>query len=380
MKKTEIQFFILFSIILISSCVRNQNHPIQIGKSISTDSLKYAELFKISRFKDFIRISVLRHSSDSVLNYFLIDRNHKIPDILKNENIIRTPVRKVVCLSTTHIAFIDLLNATRSIIGISGKDYVYNSKLRKRIESDSLADVGYENNLDLEFLIREKPDVVFVYDVDGEISQTVNKLKSIGIQTIQVNEYRERKVLGQTEWLKFFACFYEKSDSAVKKFDEISNNYENLKKLTLKIKQKPSVLVNLPWKGVWYIAGGKTNIAELIADAGANYFRKNDDSEGNPAVPFETVFQIADTAQFWINPGQALSKSDILQTDDRLMNFEAMKKDRIYNRNGRLNASGGNDYMESGVVRPDLILKDLIYIFHPELLPKHHLYYYLHLE
>ncbi len=370
----------VFAVSLLNACNNSPLSSTSLGAALSTDSLSFAELFQINRYKDFTEISVKSNSNNTIQKYFLIDRNQKVPKILKNEHVIFTPVRKIVCLSTTHIAFIDLLNENHSIIGVSGKDYVFNTKIRQGFETDSITDVGYENNLNLEFLIRKKPDVVFVYDIDGGVSESVNKLKSIGIQVVQVNEYRESNILGVTEWLKFFACFYQKSDTAKTKFDEIASNYIKLKDLTKDIKKRPSVLVNLPWKGVWYIAGGRTNVAQLIADAGGNYIRRNDESEENPAVPFETIYKIGESAEFWINTGQAKSKSEILAADDRLINFRSMKKDRVYNRNARLNEFGGNDYMESGTVRPDLILKDLISIFHPELLPKHQLFYYQHLE
>ncbi len=377
------KYLLLFSVLtvlILNACNRSSQSSLPLGTVLSTDTLSFAKQFKINRYKEFTEISVKSNSNNMVQKYFLLDRNQKVPKILKNEHVIFTPVRKIVCLSTTHIAFIDLLNENHSIIGVSGKDYVFNTKLRQGFETDLITDVGYENNLNLEFLIREKPDVVFVYDIDGGVSESVNKMKSIGIQVVQVNEYKESNILGVTEWLKFFACFYQKSDAAKTKFDEIASNYIKLKDLTKDIKKRPSVLVNLPWKGVWYIAGGRTNVAQLIADAGGNYIRRNDESEENPAVPFETIYQIGESAEFWINPGQAKSKSEILAADDRLINFRSMKKDRVYNRNARLNEFGGNDYMESGTVRPDLILKDLISIFHPELLPKHQLFYYQHLE
>ena len=135
-------------------------------------------------------------------------------------------------------------------------------------------------------------------------------------------------------------------------------------------------MVNLPWKGVWYISGGKSNIAQLIKDAGGDYLWKNDNSSHNLTSYLEAVFQKAYNADIWINPGQAKSKNDIIASDERLIRLKAMRKDKIYNRDARLNKFGGNDYMESGNVNPDLILKDLIYIFNPKILPEHKLYYY----
>ena len=48
---------------------------------------------------------------------------------------------------------------------------------------------------------------------------------------------------------------------------------------------------------------------------------------------------------------------------------------QVYNNNARTNAAGGNDYYESAVVNPDLVLRDLVKIFHPELVEEDFVYY-----
>ncbi len=372
--KLRIIYLLPVLILLFFSCnnakVKNKSSNFREIKN------KYAELFKIETNGNLKKLSIFDKNGNLKESYFLISHKNSIPDSLKNRNVIKTPVKKVVCLSTTHIAFINALGETNKIIALSGSQYIYNSELRKRIAAGKLNDVGYENSLDFELLLSLKPDLVTVYDINGSISPTINKLKQYHIPVVQINEYLEPSVLGQTEWLKFFAEFFEKENEADRTFNETETHYTELKKLTDTLTNKPTVLLNMPWKGTWYIPGGKSNTAQLIKDAGGMYLWENSSETHNLALNIEDVYGKALKADFWLNPGQAKSLKDIIATDSRLKNFKALESGQIFNRNKRLSPEGGNDYMESGTLRPDLILKDLIQILHPDILTNDTLYYY----
>jgi len=341
---------------------------------------KYARLFSIEEKGNLKKLSIFDVKGNKKEDYFLLNKNFQVPDTLRNKNIIKTPVKRVICLSTTHIAFVDALNETDKIIALSGSQYIYNPKLIKRINTGKLKDTGYENSLDFELILSLKPDLVTVYDINGSISPTINKLKQYHIPVVQINEYSETSVLGQAEWIKFFAEFFEKENLAEQKFTKIEKNYSFFKKAADTIRYKPSVLLNMPWKGTWYIPGGKSNIAQLIKDAGGNYLWKNTEEYHNYSLNIEAVYMKAKEADFWLNTGQAKSINDITNTDIRLNDFKPIKTGLIFNRNKRLSPGGGNDYMESGTVRPDLILKDLIKILHPNLFPENDFFYYTKLD
>ncbi len=370
----------LLSLILLFSCSEHkQKKTILKKQNISYENLE-AKLFKTHEIDDIKIISIFNKKGALKNEYYLISKEKTIPDSLKNKNIIRTPVKRVICLSTTHIAFIDILNETETIKAVSGSQYIYNQKIRKGIKNKKIVDVGYENSLDFELLLSLKPDMVTVYDINGTISPTINKLKKFKIPVVQINEYIESTPLGQAEWLKFFAEFYNKQEFAKNKFINIYNSYNKLKTKTNSIKYKPSILLNMPWKGTWYIPGGKSNIAQLINDAGGNYLWKESKEKHNIPLSIEDVYLTGNKADIWLNPGQAKSIKDIIDTDIRLAKMEAVKNMNVYNRNKRLNVFGGNDYMESGTVRPDIVLKDLINILHPNILNDTTKFYYKKLK
>ena len=117
-------------------------------------------------------------------------------------------------------------------------------------------------------------------------------------------------------------------------------------------------------------------LAKLYHDAGADFLWKDMDSHEAAPVSLESVFSRAMNADFWINSGSALSLEDILKTEARLIKLGPFKKSTIYNNTAQLNPSGGNDFWETGVMEPQLILADLINIFHPGLIPGHKMKYY----
>ncbi len=375
----KINYLIIIFLALISSCSTSSNK--EEKKTNATEiKIDEAKLFKIKELGDIRILTIFDKKGNQKEEYFLVPKEKQIPDTLKDKNIIKVPVQKVVCLSTTHLAFIDMLGESNSVKAVSGSQYIYNQNIRNGIKDGKIKDVGYENSLDFELLLSLKPDLVTVYDINGTISPTINKLKKFNIPVVQINEYLESSPLGQAEWIKFFAEFYSKRSFAESKFSEIYTSYNSLKKITDTIKERPTVLLNMPWKGTWYIPGGKSNVAQLVNDAGGNYLWKNNNETHNIPLNIEEVYLKANHADVWLNTGQAKSINDIINNDKRLSKFKAISTKNIFNRNKRLNNFGGNDYMESGTTRPDLILKDLIKILHPTVLKDDSLYYYLKME
>lgn len=378
MKINYIIYF--FFIALVFSCSTPSSNKEDNKTGVIEIKNKEAKLFKIKEIEDIKILTIFSKKGNFKDKCFLVPREKQIPDSLKNKNIIKVPVQKVVCLSTTHIAFIDMLDESNSVKAVSGSQYVYNQNIRKGIEAGKIKDVGYENSLDFEILLSLKPDIVTVYDINGTISPIINKLKKFKIPVVQINEYLESSPLGQAEWIMFFAEFYNKRELANNSFNNIYNSYNSLKILVDTIKNKPTVLLNMPWKGTWYMPGGKSNIAQLIEDAGGNYLWKENNETHNKPLSIEDVYMKANQADVWLNVGQANNLKDIIYNDKRLSKFKAIKAKNVYNRNKRLNKFGGNDYMESGTVRPDLVLRDLVHVLHPNLSPKEDFFYYTKLK
>ena len=379
MKLKSILFSFVF-LLFIWSCKPEKSSRI-IHSEISIVKNKYAGLFEIRKSEKYTQVIIRNLPEENPIDeFFLVDKKIDIPDEISDNKIIRVPVQKVVCLSTTHISFIDLLNKTATIKAVSGSNYVNNKQVIQNIENGKVIDIGYEENIDIEQLITINPDVVFAYNIGNNLSSIITKAEKLKIPFVTINEYRENSILGQTEWLKLFAEFYKETENADSIYNKIVTEYNTVSKLCETVTNRPTILANMPWKADWHIPGGRSYIAQLINDAGGNYLWKEDSTIHNIASTTEKVYKKASKAQIWINPGQANSLNEIINTDTRLSGFEPYKKGEVYNCNAKKNANGSPEYYETSVVKPQILLKDLVKIFHPELLPNYELYYYQKLK
>jgi iron complex transport system substrate-binding protein len=316
------------------------------------------------------------NASDVSIEYYLIDRDRKIPDSLAGKNIVRTPVERIICLSTSHLAFLDALGELDKVTGISGSTYITNPGIRQKIKEGKISDVGYGQNLNYEEIIRQKPDMVMVYGVDSEIAGFLGKFRDLKIPAVIIAEYLETTPLGKAEWLKFVAAFFNKELLADSLFKGIEKRYRQLVELSRNVEFHPVVMVGLPYRDAWWIPGGKSYMAQMIADAGGKFVASENPSHESFVISMEDALNLSSDAGIWLNTGMITKKSGILETDPRFVNFPLFMKGRIYNNNRGSTPAGGVDFWESGTVHPDIILSDLIRIFHPALLPVDTLHYY----
>lgn len=188
----------------------------------------------------------------------------------------------------------------------------------------------------------------------------------------------EQDPLARAEWIKFVAVFFDKEYEADSLFQIVESEYNHLKSIVSGYKNQPKVFCNLPFKDVWYMPCGDNYMTHLIADAGGDFLWKEYDATNglNLSLDYEAVYNKAAKADFWINPGTAKSLAEIEAADIKNRQFHAFQKASVFNNNARLSNSGGFDFWESGVVYPNLVLADLIAIFHPEVLPQHKFRYY----
>jgi iron complex transport system substrate-binding protein len=373
---------VLAFLFLLASCDK-KGKPSLPDPGFSCDTVEYAKGFTISESGGCTRLSVTNpwQQAENVNYVYLLGKNEHCPDKSFPEiRYIRVPVHKVVCLSTTFVGFINFLNKTGTIAGISGKQYVTDQTLAEKINHDEIPDVGYDDNLDYEKLIQIQPDVVFIYGVTGSVSTIVARLDELGIKSVVIAEYLEETALAKMEWIKYIGAFYGERQAAGTKFDSVANRYIRLEDMASKEKHRPTVLLGMPWNGTWYISGGRSYVAHLIEDAGGDYVWRDLPFKDSRPVSLEAVFEKAYLADVWLNSGDAVSREDILKVDQRFGRLNAFKNNAVYNNNNLLNSAGGNAYFEQGVVQPDVILADIISVLHPHLLPSYSMKYYRKLE
>jgi len=369
-------FLTLISIlILLISCKQGEGSP---GTEVSGNS--YARGFTIERHEGFTVLEVSRpwqqYSESNGMKYVLGKDHAAAPDSLVALPFIKVPVKRVVALSTGYIAMLSALGEEESLVGISGSSFVCSESVREKILDGRINDVGYDQLLNYESLVDIKPDVVFLFGVDASVTTTIRKLAELGIPAVICADYLENEPLGKSEWIRFFAEFFEKQELADSLFAAIESRYLGIRDKLADVQERPQVLCGLPWKESWYVPGGNSFSARYIEDAGGAYlWRENTSYEAVP-LDLEAVYARALSADIWINSGDAQSLRDIEEYDERFANLPVFIKGEIYNNIGRMNAAGGNEYWESGILEPDRILADLAAIFHPGIREGHVFTYY----
>ena len=264
---------VLLFILLICcffGCISNPKNKISIGSPVGKQQNVAATGFSVEDFGTFQKLTVTdpwQKSKNNQFDYYLVEKGRNLPDDLKGEQVFQTPLRTVVCLSTTHIGFLDALKEITAVTGLSGSAYVSNEAIKKGLAESRIHEVGNEQGLNYEMILQLKPDVVFAFGVGSEIGAQINKLHDLGIPVVLVGEYLEQSPLAKAEWIKFFGAFFGKKQMADSVYENIRIRYEKIRSEASKETEMPTVLTGLPFKDTWWIAGGRSNLAELIADA-----------------------------------------------------------------------------------------------------------------
>lgn len=353
-------------------------------RSTAPQFLTHAKRFEIEKNEDFTRLTILnpwQGTSNVTMEYFLIERGSPVPEGIDTSAIIYVPVRSAVCMSVTHVAMLSALGETGSIAAVSGTRLVYSEDFREIMETKYIPDVGYEAGLNSELILKISPDVVFMYGIGGESAGYTGKIEELGIRVVFIADYLETDPLARAEWIKLFGALYIKEVMADSIFNSECDLYNSISEKTSELTHKPKVLLGLPYKDSWFISPGNSYISRLIQDAGGEYLWSKTEANESMPLGLENVYLRALKADFWLNTGTALNKSEITAVDPRFAELPCFTSGNIFNNNKRINQSGGNDYWETGTLHPHLILQDLSTILHPELAgTNNELFFYRKLE
>lgn len=353
-----------------------------VSTSVGATGLRYATGFTVEKRDGVTLIRVKRPWLGAAAEFFYLLKKpgQKTPPGYEQYQVVEVPVRRVVALSTTVIGFLDRLDVADSLIGFSDPRRICTPAVARRAEEGTMATVGDGSNLQVEKLLALSPDLIFTF-ATGSFRDTHPKLIEAGLPVALVGEYMEEHPLGRAEWIKYIGLFFDREAEAEKVFSAVEARYNALVRTVAESgdDSRPTTFTGTPFHGQWHVAGGRSYVARLLADAGAGYLWKTSDWRGAKPVDVEVVFARALNADKWLNPGVWKSLRQGRAADPRFARFSSLQHGELYNNNRRVNAFGSNDYWESGVVAPDLVLADLVRIFHPQLLPDHKLYYYMRL-
>ena len=277
------------------------------------------------------------------------------------------PLKSAMVVPTSVIAYMDALDISNKITGISQVNYVFNPKVQEEFKNRELEEIGTFNEIFIEKVLVQKPDI-FIAQSGPTLAKYYEILQNEGIKIVFIDEYEEFHPLAKAEYLKIIGILFGKEKESEKLFSEIESNYLKIKeKVNSENQEKPQILSNHIYGDIWYMPGG-------------DYLWADTDNKFTLHLSFESVFEKAATADFWMNAGDFSSISEMVASYKNYEWFSALKNKQVYNWSKRSSPTGANDYFETGVVRPDWVLTDLASIFYPNLFPEHELFFYTKLE
>lgn len=344
--------------------------------------IRFAKNFTLE-YRDGYKLLTVHIASDPAaqeVSYLLVPKSVEVLPDAGQATIIRTPVESFVSMSSTYLPFLEQIGKLESVVAVDDPTYIYNKTIRLWAAEGIIETVGgtMGGDEDIEKLIELNPDIVMTSASSTALGSNP-KLKETGIKVVENADYLEQSPLGRAEWGLFVAAFFDLEKVAADHFNKVVQEYEEVKALTQNLEKKVTVFNNTDYQGTWYMPGADSYPAQLLQDAGAEFVFADHPGSTVP-LSFEAVFEQAKEADFWINVGFTGDLQSLLAMDSRYSEFKAFKDGNVYNFNARANENGGLDYYESGVANPHLVLKDLVKIFYPDLLPEHELYYYQQLH
>ena len=274
---------------------------------------------------------------------------------------VRVPIKNTICMTALQLSNFTILDAHDVVKGLTGTKNLFNEDILQRVKDGRIVKIGMEGNFDTEMVMAANPDVIFIspFKRGG-----YDAIKETGITLVPHLGYKELDPLGQAEWIKFVGMFIGKEKEACEIFNGIEQRYNDLKAKAQEAQTRPTVTSGEMHYGNWHAVGGKNYLAQIFRDAGADYVIHDDETAGED-LEFEKMYELAANADYWrilnSHPGD-FSYEALKASEPRNELFKAFKERKVIYCNMRQ-----TPYYEISPVEPDVLLKDFVAIFHPEL-------------
>lgn len=385
MKSKNYSLLFLFVSIatLILSCAKKKKE-IPISEVINRSAIEYATGFSIESNSAYtvVKISEPWPKANKEYTYAFIPKE-KLSLIVYPKDaydaVIGTPIKNFVITSTTHIPAVEALGGLDKVIGFPNTKYISSIPARKLIAEGKIKELGANESLNTEMVLELAPDVIVGFGINNQNSP-YEVIQNANIPVVFNGDWNEKTPLGKAEWIKFFGVLLNKEKEADSIFTQIVSEYKCIKALSKKASHKPTVLSGALYKDVWYLPAGESWAAQFLSDANVDYLWKESKGTGSLSLSLESVLEKGKTADFWISPSQFTSYSKMEKANSHYHQFKAFKDKKIFTFSAIKGPTGGLLFYELASQRPDLVLKDMVHIFHPDVLPNHNPYFFTPLQ
>ena len=324
-----------------------------VADSLTGVSVKYATGFSVRDSADIRLVDV-----GDKYHFALVKGDVVVPD---GYTKVVVPIERTICMTALQLSNFTVLGAHDVVRGITGTKNLFNEDILARVKDGRMVKIGMEGNFDTELVMAANPQVIFI---SPSKRGGYDAIKETGITLVPHLGYKELDPLGQAEWVKFVGMFIGKEREANEVFDGIEQRYNELKAKAAAVAARPTVLSGEMHYGNWHAVGGRNYLAQIFRDAGADYVINDEETSGED-LEFEKMYALAANADYWriLNsyPGE-FSYEALKASEPRNELFKAFKERKVIYCNMKQQA-----YYEMAPVEPDVLLKDFVAIFHPEL-------------
>ncbi|WP_420384987.1 ABC transporter substrate-binding protein [Roseivirga sp.] len=341
-------------------------------------AIQHAIGFDIEYHNYWKELRLFRHYNDLVdtVRFALVLKGAPQPDGYSAIRTIEIPSTSLATTSTTHLGMFEMLQALPQLKAVQSKSYVSSDTIRQLIDQGKISEMAKAGMMNVEEVIASGINVLLGVGYPNSQNDNYQMLENAGIPVLLNADWQERSLLGRAEWVKMLAALLNKEQLVNEEFARIESSYNEVLGKLEEVEEAPLTITGLAEGDAWYVAGGKSFAHQLLKLANVDYPWSDNESTGSLRLDFETVYEYGLEAEYWMVPSTATTMDEILAADSRYADFKSYKNQHIYNIYGRYTPGGGNDFYESAVVNPDVVLKDIIKIFHPDLFPEHELVYY----
>ena len=375
-----VRFFYLLCFCSVLFCCKSTSRKQSSGEqtvkekvdTVSRIHIKYAKGFWLEEREGYVVLNIKdpQESSHTHYQYALVPRGSTV-QTPKDLPVVALPVRSAICMTSLQLSNFIKLGAMDRVVGITSTRFLFNKDMQRQVDEGLTRRIGIEGNFDNEVIMSINPDLMLISPFKRGGYDAV---KDIGIPLVPHLGYKEMTPLGQAEWIKFVGLLLGMEDVANREFDRIEQRYNSLKAMVGEVKYRPVVFSGELRGGVWYAVGGKSFLAQLVHDAGADYFLKDEPRSGGVTLDFETVYNQAESADYWRIANSFAGEycyEALKAQDERYADFKAFKEKHVVYCNMR-----EKPFYESMPAEPEVVLADMIRVFHPEILPDHEPVYY----
>ncbi|GHV38601.1 iron ABC transporter substrate-binding protein [Bacteroidia bacterium] len=366
----------IISILILVGC--NSKPANQDGKSVKDSyEIHYAKGFQVKKFAGYTEVSVVNPWDTTKLlqKYILVKKDRELPAGLPKGTVVRVPLSNVAAYNAIHCSTLKELASVAIVKGVCEPQYIKTEEVTEGVKAGSITDLGMASNPDVEKIIMLSPDAILTSPISG---QAYGSVTNTNIPIIETPDYTEPHPLGRAEWIRFYSLFIDKEQLADSLFNITVTNYNNIKKLASEASKRPAVFTDMRYMGSWNMPGGKSYMANMLADGGGDYLWADDNTATFLPLSFEAVLDRAGEADVWLIryfASDDITYNSLEKEYKPYSYFRAFKEKNIYGCN-----TSYSTYYDDLPIHPDYILQDFAKVFHPDLFPDYQLKYYKALE